>query len=104
MPAVEDRAQFLALMGRTDLKSRDKVVAAYRTFLSWCAMRGIEKQPTETPHEHARRAILELELPAPETMDLANAYSQTRLGDVEPPTTLRQRVIAWVRGIDRRGT
>ncbi|MGB1585714.1 MAG: DUF4129 domain-containing protein [Thermoplasmatota archaeon] len=102
VPAVEDRAQLLALMGRTDLKSRDKVVAAYRTFLSWSAMRGIEKQPTETPHEHARRAVSELGLPADDTMALANAYSQTRLGDVEPPTSLRQRVINWVRGIDRR--
>ena len=101
MPAVEDRAQLLALMGRTDLKSRDKVVAAYRTFLSWTAMRGIEKQPTETPHEHARRAISDLDLPAPETLDLAHAYSQTRLGHTEPPTSLRDRVIAWVRRIDK---
>ena len=103
MPAVEDRAQLLALMGRTDLKSRDKVVAAYRTFLSWSALRGVEKQPTETPYEHARRAIQDLDLPVVETMDLAQAYSQTRLGDVEPPTSLRQKVIAWVRRIDRRG-
>lgn len=99
---VEDRGSLLAMLGRKDLKSDDKVVAAYRAFLAWCSVRGVEKGLHETPHEHARRAVADLDLPENEVFGLAAAYSQTRLGDEAPPLGLRRQAIDFSRRMRRR--
>ncbi len=97
--AVEDRGTLLSLLARTDLRSDDQVVAAYRSYLSWATVRGVGKYPHETPREHGQRVTYELDLPWDETEPLLEAYTHTRLGDEELDEALRRRAVAFAEGI-----
>ncbi len=99
---VEDRGRLLAMLNRADLKSRDKVVAAYRAFVAYCQVRGVPKKRHETPYEHALRAMAELNLPRGDTLQLVAAYSQTRLGNEQPPASARQKAISFSRRMEGR--
>lgn len=97
--AVEDRSTLLELLRRTDLRSDDKVVAAYRSYLSWATVRGVGKYPHETPREHGQRVTYELDLPWDQTEPLLEAYTHVRLGDEDLDEELRRRAVAFAEGI-----
>lgn len=97
--AVEDRGTLLELLRRTDLRSDDRVVAAYRSYLSWATVRGVGKYPHETPREHGRRVTYELDLPWDQTEPLLEAYTHVRLGDQDLDEDLRRKAVAFAQGI-----